>query len=376
MWFRPGQHGDSDRFRVSSIRNRIRRRKSTANAAKKQNIDGSSEDTVDNSGQPFSESLPLAKSKENEIAGVHVPMGGAIRSASGRRLSLHAALNQRAAIDANLKTEKEKVLLNDRKFKSNRVTKSSSKSKMADLIDKTQNSMKSTQLNSGSARKISVPTTHDVIATNPKPKSVRTNANLNLNALLRYKSFISGTTKKLTHEDFDRLRRKSLGENGKLNGRKLSGAEKKDIQKKCKFNKNNSNIDYSCNEYTDDEMFHSCNDDDDGNGAGGGGGGVDTESSSTNVRNTRHASPSLTSRVAARFTEGVKKEKSAAKQKCDRRKASCYCYPTTEGCYELFSFFFFFVNCFYPLLQAFFIQILFSALQCVSKCPYIHFIFS
>lgn len=334
MWFRPGQHNESDRFRVSSIRNRIRRRKSTTNPAKKQNADGSSEDIVE--VNPFSELPSSATAKENENAGVHVAPVGAHRSASGRRSSLHAALNHRTAIDANLKSEKEKVLLNDRKFKSNRIAKSSSKSKMADLIDKTQHNVKSAQLSSASARKISAPTTLDAAANNnnsPKPKSVRTNANLNLNALLRYKSFISGNTKKLTHEDFDRLRRKSLGENGKLNARRSSGgAEKKDAQKQSKFGRNGSNVEHSCTEFTDDEMFHSCNDEDDGSS----GGCVGVDADSANGRNVRHASPSLTSRVAARFTEGVHKKKAAAKQKCDRRKASCYCYPTTEGCYDSF----------------------------------------
>lgn len=324
MWFRPGQHSESDRFRVSSIRNRIRRRKSATNPANKPNVDSSNEDTIDNNNAhpPFSEPSPSSRMKENENTGAHLAMG-ALRSASGRRLSLHATLNNRTAIDAAPKSEKEKVLLNDRKFKSNRVTKSTSKSKIADMIDKTQNSGKLP----GNARKVSPSTALDAAATNSKPKSMRTNANLNLNALLRYKSFISGSTKKLTHEDFDRMRRKSLGENGKSKGRRSSGAEKKDTIRQTQFNKNGSNIEHSCNEFTDDEMFHSCNDDDDGSG-----GGVSIDAESSNVRNVRHASPSLTSRMAARFTEGVHRKKAAAKQKSDRRKASCYCYPTTEGC--------------------------------------------
>lgn len=314
MWFRPGQHNESDRFRVSSIRNRIRRRKTTANSiATKQSADGNSEDSVD---RPNGD----GPSSNNENAGVHLLAAGAVRSASGRRLSLHVASNHRTVIDPNAKTEKEKVLLNDRKFKSNRVTKSSSKSKMTDLMDKTQNNVKSAQLSSGSPRKISAPMTLDASATNAKAKSARPNANLNLNALLRYKSFISGSTKKLTHEDFDRLRRKSLGENGKSGGRRLSGPEKKDVRKHQRYDKNGSAIEHSCNECTDDESFHSCNDDED-------------DAKAAMERHTRHASPSLTSRVAARLTEGVHKRKAAAKQKSDRRKASCYCYPTTEGCY-------------------------------------------
>lgn len=327
MWFRPGQHSESDRFRVSSIRNRIRRRKSATNPANKPNVDSCNEDTIDNNNaNPFIEPSSSSRMKENENTGAHLAMG-ALRSASGRRLSLHATLNNRSAIDATPKSEKEKVLLNDRKFKSNRVTKSTSKSKIADMIDKTQNNGKLTQLGSGNARKVATSTALEATATNAKPKSMRTNANLNLNALLRYKSFISGSTKKLTHEDFDRMRRKSLGENGKSKGRRSSGGEKKDAKKQTQFNKNGSNIEHSCNEFTDDEMFHSCNDDDDGSG-----GGVTIDSESSIVRNVRHASPSLTSRVAARFTEGVHRKKAAAKQKSDRRKASCYCYPTTEGC--------------------------------------------
>lgn len=316
MWFRPGQHSESDRFRVSSIRNRIRRRKSSTN---KQNIDGNSQETVANNGNPFDDPLLSSSAADNESGtNAHLTIG-AVRSTAGRRSSLH-----RATID--LKSDKEKVLLNDRKFKSNRIMKSSSKSKMADLIDKTQYNAKTAQSSSGSARKVSA-TTVPLDAPNnpPKQKNMRTNANLNLNALLRYKSFISGTTKKLTHEDFDRLRRKSLSETAILSGRRSSGAEKQ-----IKFEKNCSNNEHriSGTEYTDDEIFHSCNDDEDG---GGGGGGVGVDGESSNGRNARHASPSLTSRVAARFTEGVHKKKAAAKHKTDRRKASCYCYPTDEG---------------------------------------------
>lgn len=279
MWFRPGQQNESEPFRVSSLRNRIRRRKSTSSKTKKPVVDGTSEESE--------------KSEKRA-------------SSTNRRPSLHAALNLRSvAVDTTPRSDKEKVLLKDRKFKSNRIAKSSSKTKVVDLIDKTPNGVKPASTSSNGNSRTAI-TTLEVpsAATIPKSKGTRMNANLNLNALLRYKSFISSTTKKLTREDFDRFRRKSLGENGKQSARK-----------------NGTNVNTSSGaEHTDDELFHSCNDDDDGS------------SETASVRSIRHASPSLTSRVAARLTEGVHKKKAAAKNKSERRKDSCYCYPTQEGC--------------------------------------------
>lgn len=130
------------------------------------------------------------------------------RSQSGRRLS------QLLGEDGD---EREKMLRTDHKYKKNRVSKSSSRTKIADqlvekVVDKCDKIGACTATVSDKPRKASIPSVVDAKKSPAKAKSSRPNSNLNLNALLRYKSFIKGSTKKLSSDDFDRIRRKSLGE--------------------------------------------------------------------------------------------------------------------------------------------------------------------
>lgn len=150
------------------------------------------------------------------------------RSQSGRRLS------QMLGDDGD--KEREKMLRTDHKYKKNRVCKSASRTKIADqLVEKVVPSDKIGMDKSGSSaanvsepkpRKLSIPSAADAKKTPAKVKSSRPNSNLNLNALLRYKSFIKGSTKKLTSDDFDRMRRKSLSEINKMQRIKSTEAVK------------------------------------------------------------------------------------------------------------------------------------------------------
>lgn len=142
------------------------------------------------------------------------------RSQSGRRLS------QLLGDDVN-DIEREKTLRTDHKYKKNRVCKSASRTKIADqLVEKVATAAdKCDKPVAGNGnekpRKLSIPTIADAKKSPAKGKNSRPNSNLNLNALLRYKSFIKGSTKKLTSDDFDRMRRKSLSEVNKT-GRKAA----------------------------------------------------------------------------------------------------------------------------------------------------------
>lgn len=132
------------------------------------------------------------------------------RSQSGRRLS------QLLGDDAN-DIEREKTLRTDHRYKKNRVSKSASRTKIADQLVEKVAAAAAADMGGASAvnekpRKLSIPTAADAKKSPAKAKSGRPNSNLNLNALLRYKSFIKGSTKKLTSDDFDRMRRKSLSE--------------------------------------------------------------------------------------------------------------------------------------------------------------------
>lgn len=304
MWFRAGQVGDSDRFRVSSIKNRIRRRKSTT---KSLSTDSSS-DVVDNATNSDTNSAKdaVTVSTKDENTGVQPPP--VLRSPSGRRMSIIATKH-----DKEKEREKERVLLTDRKFKNNRVMKSSSKGKVIDVVDKPKPST------AGSAtRKVSVPSIEN------KAKVTRPNSNLNLNALLRYKSFIftNNPTKKLTHEDFDRLRRKSITDPAKLSRHVSSDNDQKSVDSESELKRKDANgNELERRNDSEDETFHSCTEDE------------------LNNNHSRKSSPSLTARVAARFTEGVNKAKKTKSKKRDTfhgppafysqfsiGKFGCYCY--------------------------------------------------
>lgn len=240
MWFRPrSQHSDSDRFRVPSIRNRSKK-------AAAKCIDAESRDAN------TAKTLSIAASNGSTLQSPVV----------GRQ---HVSLN---VCDDDSTKEKNKVIRTDQKYKKNRVSKSSSRTKVHDL--KPDKSIPNKSANNSSScvnqRKVSTQLVDPIVS--PK-KPPRRNTTLNLNALLRYKSFISGSTKKLTHDDFERLRRKSLGETGTVRRKSNPDAHKKKSSdsKKEQRSATKEHIDQAYESSNED--FHSCNEEDqiDGGGA-------------------------------------------------------------------------------------------------------------
>uniref|UniRef100_A0A1I8P3A6 DH domain-containing protein n=1 Tax=Stomoxys calcitrans TaxID=35570 RepID=A0A1I8P3A6_STOCA len=122
------------------------------------------------------------------------------------------AINAKLTITDNLPhSGKEKILLTDRKFRNNRIEKSSSKTKIADLDKK--ESIKRSRSN----RKIyQAPALVDESKVGKKSKdhkeakkSSRTSGNLNFQALVK---FVVNNKKFLNTDDFNLIRRKSLSE--------------------------------------------------------------------------------------------------------------------------------------------------------------------
>lgn len=184
MWFRQrSQPTENDRMRASNPRTRQRK-----SSSKTPRSTDNKEPTQQN---PCTNQITPCRSRND-------------CNLSRRRLSLLSD------DDENVAKEKDKVLRTEQKFKKCRITKSTSRTKIPDL--------KMEKVPSGTLN----PQALDANIKTPAKSAKRRNTNLNLNALLRYKSFISGSTKKLTSEDFDRLRRKSLGETNKTR-RKSSG---------------------------------------------------------------------------------------------------------------------------------------------------------
>lgn len=272
MWFRPGQM-DTDRFRVSSFKNRMRRLKSPVKA------EAVSTDEVDED----SEEKKVVKADDDNLI--------IQRSPSGRRLS---------------KSDKDKLLLTDRKFKNNRVVKSSSKGKIADL-EKRDN------LKGLSSRKISAPPVLDTVEATatvivPPKKNVRSHSNLNLNALLRYRL----SNKKLSHAEIDRMRRKSI--TTKIEKDKKSNVVDVD---KCDIVDADSTV--IGNDDDEEEVFHSCEE----------------------PEIQKKTSPSLGARVAAHFNE-QKTKKNKKKRKTSRASLhsqnSFGNFPTYSNFYVCFRF--------------------------------------
>ncbi|XP_055318857.1 uncharacterized protein LOC129576878 [Sitodiplosis mosellana] len=224
MWFRPRSqpnHETTDRSRVASIRNRIRSKKSVS---KNEAAINSNQDTNE-LNVSITKPITATSNRIRDIAAAAADGSGyVLRSQSGRRLSLLCSDDDDSAKDKN------KMLRVDQKYKKNRVTKSSSRNKVVPEIKiEKQNSSKNL-LNPALSmqRKVSSTPILEPVTTPAKVKTTRRNTTLNLNALLRYKSFISGSTKKLTSDDFDRLRRKSLGDTGKIRRKSNPDADKKD----------------------------------------------------------------------------------------------------------------------------------------------------
>lgn len=252
MWFRPGQM-DTDRFRVSSFKNRMRRLKSPVKT------DSVANDTVE---EDSDESKAASHNDDNLIIQ---------RSPSGRRLS----------------KADNKILLTDRKFKNNRVVKSSSKGKITDLE-------KRDSLKGRTNRKISAPPVLDTVEATatviiaPK-KSVRSHSNLNLNALLRYRL----SNKKLSHAEIDRIRRKSL--TASVNSANTDKAKKTNVVDVDKSDK--SDVDSFINgDDEEEEVFLSCEE----------------------PEIVKKTSPSLGARVAAHFNDQKTKKHNKKKRKTSR----------------------------------------------------------
>lgn len=187
MWFRQRtQQTENDRMRASNQRSR--QQKSSSKNSRNTVIVDNKEPTQQN--QCTNQIAPSRSRNDCTL--------------TRRRLSLLSDDDENAA------KEKDKVLRTEQKFKKCRITKSTSRTRIPDL--------KIEKVPSGTLN----PQAFDANIKTPAKSAKRRNTNLNLNALLRYKSFISGSTKKLTSEDFDRMRRKSLGETNKAR-RKLSG---------------------------------------------------------------------------------------------------------------------------------------------------------
>lgn len=218
MWFRPRSqpnHETSDRSRVaSSIRNRIRSKKSVTKNEVTNNQDAKELNVT------ITKPIPTTPNRIRDVAAAVADGSGyVLRSQSGRRLSVLCSDD-----DDTLK-DKNKVLRVDQKYKKNRITKSSSRTKVVpELVVEKPNSGKSSSNCPANQRKVS---STPLLEPTTKVKTARRNTTLNLNALLRYKSFISGS-KKLTPDDFDRLRRKSLGDTGKIRRKSNPDADKKD----------------------------------------------------------------------------------------------------------------------------------------------------
>uniref|UniRef100_A0A1B0CTZ1 Uncharacterized protein n=1 Tax=Lutzomyia longipalpis TaxID=7200 RepID=A0A1B0CTZ1_LUTLO len=175
MWFRPGSssstNADSDRFRVSSFKNRIRGRKTKSVGSEYPSKEQHHVDEVDEKSKSVDDELLL-----DECGG------------------------------------KEKVLLTDPKYKNNRIAKSSSKGKICAEIECPKGKCLHVVMAAG--RKISAPPILDPSksssGTTTGKKSQRAHSNLNLNALLRYT--LANANKRLSSEEFDRIRRKSLSD--------------------------------------------------------------------------------------------------------------------------------------------------------------------
>lgn len=186
MWFRASQvppaGSDHDRSRVSSIKSKISKRKgkSTSDPLKS----GTSIESL------YTPDLVDGSSIENSI---HIDANVA------------DAPPRPPPRKTTKPTDKEKQLLTDRKFKNNRIQKSSSKGKITDFSDKTTAA-------SVAHRKISAPPTA-APKLPPKKNNVRSYSNLTLNSLLKYKNYIGSSKRGATenaNDEFASIRRKSF----------------------------------------------------------------------------------------------------------------------------------------------------------------------
>lgn len=307
MWFSSrSQPNDSDRFRVSSIRNRMRSKKTTPKcAAAAIDVTATTSSTESNETNTACHAKPTIAPVGVCCCALQHPGQLVVgRNMAAVAIAAVAAAtcphcdNEAAASAAAATKEKNKTLRVDQKYKKNRITKSTSRNKVHELKTDKQIPCKNV-INNNSQRKMSIPLLDvppTITVATPKKSSNRRNGALNLNALLRYKSFISGSTKKLTSDDFDRLRRKSLGDTNAVRRKSNPDTNKKKSGGGGGgggSNKKNKNLllrppnSFDTNNDSSTEDFHSCNEDDrsdDGdtdahqtNECNGGGGGDDDD---------------------------------------------------------------------------------------------------
>lgn len=259
MWFSSrSQPNDSDRFRVSSIRNRIRSKKTTPKCATDVAADSKETNTACLPATPTIPTLGACCALQ--------PPGQMV----GRSVLAIPTITCPHCDDDAATKEKNKTLRVDQKYKKNRITKSSSRNKVHELKTDKQIPCKNV-INNNSQRKMSIPLLDVPPVTVAVKKSPnRRNATLNLNALLRYKSFISGSTKKLTSDDFDRMRRKSLGDTNAVRRKSNPDTNKKKgggsgggggSSKSKNIHLQPPNM-FDTNNDSSTEDFHSCNEDD------------------------------------------------------------------------------------------------------------------
>lgn len=254
MWFRPGgssSTGGEDRFRVSSFRSRIRGRKPSSstttatptdttatesslkllsNGAQKESSqqslsssDAATTTTMDTSTTSAGTGTESLSSSSLSTGGGHndsieIPHDNKVTAGGGGGSGDKSAapvvvavvpLEEEGDHELEEKRIKDQVILTGPKFKSNRIEKSSSRTRVVPL----------------SSRKISAPPVMDSSggpvngggggAPTTVKKNPRSHSSLNLNSLLKYKSLLytgSSAEKKLTPEDFDKMRKKSISE--------------------------------------------------------------------------------------------------------------------------------------------------------------------
>lgn len=242
MWFRQrNPPNERDSFRMGSFRNRIRPKKTAPIADTKEPAN------VAVTTKPVTVA-PVSRNRDD--------VSGLPRSRSGRRPSV-------LSDDDDGAKEKNKALRSDNKYKKNRVTKSASRTRVPDLKVEKSNSNKTVNCVNGQ-RKLSSAQLID--PTPVKAKQTQRNSTLNFNALLRYKSFISGSTKKLTPDDFERMRRKSLADTGKVRRKSNPDSENGNgTENECEAKTNEKNhlqpTQSVESEKSIDDVFHSCGED-------------------------------------------------------------------------------------------------------------------
>lgn len=196
---------------------------------------------------------------------------------------------------------KDQVILTDPKYKANRVEKSSSRSRVVPLTSRKISAPPVMEGPNGTSKGGGAPSGGASGAAAAPKKSARSHSHLNLNSLLKYKSLLyagSGSAdKKLTSEDFDKMRKKSMSEVA------MAAQPNSDSAGSVKL------IRHELIDEVDDDAA-ACEEDGEGSGS------VPPSSSSAKM--------SLSEKVAAKLNESKKKRsKSKARKRRGSRRSSC-----------------------------------------------------